>query len=190
MNITLLTTLFIGANLDFFLILIFLLQKYRFKDTFWGYAAGVVLLYILSTIAGQTIQAFIPTWTIGILGLIPIWFGLKPGEEETVAENNKPHKTIFVIFFIYLVSCGADNLALYIPVLATLNLTESLLGGLYFLLLAFLSNVLAFYTGRIKVIKLIFDKYGGPLTRIIYIGIGIFVMYDTNLLLKIYHLFA
>lgn len=189
MNIALLTTVFIGANLDFFLILIFLLQKYKFKDTFFGYSVGVLTLYILSAIAGQTIQAIVPTWVIGLLGLIPIWFAFKNGEEEISNKSNKVHQTIFIVFLIYIVTCGADNLALYIPVLSTFTISECFIGGIYFILLAFISNILAFYTGKIPIITKVFNKYGELLTRVIYFGIGIFVMYDTKLLSQIFALF-
>ena len=36
LNLPLVTMLFVGVNLDFFVILLFLLQKYRFKDTLMG----------------------------------------------------------------------------------------------------------------------------------------------------------
>lgn len=189
MNIALLTTVFIGANLDFFLILILLLQKYKFKDTFFGYGAGILTLYILSAIAGQTLQTMAPTWVIGLLGLIPIWFAFKNGEEEISNKNNEFHQTIFIVFLIYIVTCGADNLALYIPVLSTFTMSECFIGGIYFVLLALISNIIAFYTGRIPIITKIFNKYGELLTRVIYFVIGIFVMYDTKLLSQIFALF-
>ena len=82
-DLSLVTMLFIGVNLDFFVVLLLLLQKYRFRDNFIGYELGMLLVFVISAIAGQLIQTIIPTWAIGLLGLLPIYMGIK-GENDDV----------------------------------------------------------------------------------------------------------
>ncbi|GMA69978.1 membrane protein [Leuconostoc litchii] len=182
LNLPLVTMLFIGVNLDFFVILLFLLQKYRFKETLIGYEVGMLLIFTMSAIIGQLIQTITPTWAIGFLGLIPIYMGIKGENDNEESAQNKTKKGIIAVLLMYLVSCGADNIAVYVPVLATLSFPSLLFTLVYFVILTFISLTLAYFFGQLKIIKIIFKKWGAPLSRIIYILIGLFVIWDTGLL--------
>ncbi|QIL51249.1 hypothetical protein G7084_01160 [Weissella coleopterorum] len=186
MYITLMTSLFIGANLDFFILLIPLFKKHGFKNTIIGYVFGVIGMYLISATMGQFIQILLPMWVIGILGLVPIWYGIRGGDEE--AKNTKLTMSIFTVAIVYLTSCSADNLALYVPVLSTLSINQSVIYGLYFIVLAIMTGILAHRISNIRVVTVIFDKFGDIITRIIYIGIGLFVIIESGLLNKILNL--
>lgn len=183
MYITLMTSLFIGTNIDFFILLIPLMKKYGFRDTTIGYLSAVLIMYILSATIGQAIQNLFPVWVIGILGLVPIWFGIRGGEEE--AKDRTLKFSILTVSVVYLTSCSADNLALYVPVLSLLKNYQIIIYGIYFVILVFFTSVLAYYTSNIKVIKILFNKFGELITRIIYICMGLFVIFDTGLVDKI-----
>lgn len=187
-NFPLITMLFIGVNLDFFVILLLLLQKFSFKNTLLGYEIGMIVVFLISTIMGQFIQKIIPEWSIGLLGLIPIYMGIK-GESNEDNENKNQQKGILAVILIYLSSCGADNLAVYVPVLATMNLSSILVTVTYFIILTFISLMLATCICKIPIIHRLFERWGGPISQIIYILIGIFVMFETGLFQKIINLF-
>lgn len=189
-DLPLVTMLFIGVNLDFFVILLFLLQKYSYKDNLIGYELGMVIVFSISALAGQIIQSFIPEWSIGLLGLIPIYMGIK-GEDDDDNNNEKhqSNKGVIAVLLMYLVSCGADNIAVYVPVLATMPVTSIVLTVIYFIFLTAVFLTLAYFFGQIPIIKNIFERFGEPLSRIIYIFIGIFVMIDTGLFQQIMNLF-
>ncbi|MCF6515425.1 hypothetical protein GSH19_04570 [Lactobacillus sp. S2-2] len=187
-NLPLITMLFIGVNLDFFVVLLFLLQKFSFKNTLFGYELGMIIIFIISALLGQFIQNIIPEWSIGLLGLIPIYMGIK-GENNEDNKNTNSKKGILAVILIYFASCGSDNLSVYIPVLATMNLNNILITIVYFIILTFISLVLATYVCKIPIIHKIFEKWGGPISQIIYILIGIFVMLETGLIQKIISLF-
>ncbi|MCB6840604.1 cadmium resistance transporter [Weissella viridescens] len=187
-NLSLVTTIFFGLNLDFFIILLFLIQKYKFKDTFLGYELGMSVIFIISAVAGQTIQNFIPEWAIGILGLIPIYVGIKGESEETERKSNS-HKDAITVMLIYAAGCGADNLAVYIPLLSKMTVPAIMLTLLYFMVLVGVMMLLALLVQRIPIIKKFLEQYSEKISRIVYILIGIFVMYDTGLIQKLISLF-
>ncbi len=189
-DLPLVTMLFIGVNLDFFVILLFLLQKYSYKDNLIGYELGMVIVFSISALAGQIIQSFIPEWSIGLLGLIPIYMGIKgEDDDDKNDEKHQSNKGVIAVLLMYLVSCGADNIAVYVPVLATMPVTSIVLTVIYFIFLTAVSLTLAYFFGQIPIIKNIFERFGEPLSRIIYIFIGIFVMIDTGLFQQIMNLF-
>ncbi|MEX0381529.1 cadmium resistance transporter [Leuconostoc sp. MS02] len=186
-DLPLVTMLFIGVNLDFFVILLFLLQKYRFRDNLIGYELGMLLVFAISAVAGQLIQTVIPTWTIGFLGLLPIYMGIK-GEDDDDPSKSTSKKGMIAVLLMYLISCGADNIAVYVPVLATMTTTAILLTTGYFIILTAISLILAYLFGQIPIIKHVFERWGSPISRIIYILIGLFVMFDTGLIQFIFNL--
>lgn len=189
-DLPLVTMLFIGVNLDFFVILLFLLQKYSYKDNLIGYELGMVIVFGISALAGQIIQSFIPAWSIGLLGIIPIYMGIKGEEDDNDNdEKHKSNKGVIAVLLMYLVSCGADNIAVYVPVLATMTVTNILITLVYFILLTAISLTLAYFFGQILIIKNVFKRFGEPLSRIIYVLIGLFVMVDTGLVNQIVNLF-
>ena len=189
-DLSLVTMLFIGVNLDFFVILLLLLQKYRFRDNFIGYELGMLLVFVISAIAGQLIQTIIPTWAIGLLGLLPIYMGIK-GENDDVNNSSKSTSNggMTAVLLMYLISCGADNIAVYVPVLATMTTAAILLTLGYFIILTAISLILAYLFGQIPIVKYVFERWGSPISRIIYILIGLFVMLNTGLIQFIFNLF-
>lgn len=186
MYIALMTSLFIGANLDFFILLILFLKKRGFVNTIIGYAIGVICMYFISATLGQFIQTIFPTWVIGLLGLIPIWFGIR--DEGEKVKNTNLNNSIFTITIMYLTSCSADNLALYVPVLSTLSINQSIIYGLYFIFLSIVTGILAYFISNVRIVSIIFDKFGDIITRVIYIGIGLFVIIESGLLAQILNL--
>lgn len=185
MYLTLMTSLFIGANLDFFILLIPLIKRHGFRDAVIGYIFGVASMYLISAMIGQMFQAIFPSWVIGILGLVPVCFGIKGGEEEN--RDKHLNLSILTVAFLYLTSCSADNVALYVPVLSTLTIHQSIFYGFYFILLALMTGILAYYTSNIKIVKWAFDKYGDPITRFIYILIGLLIIVESGLLEKVFN---
>lgn len=188
MYFILMTNLFIGANLDFFILLIPLINKHGIRNATIGYILGVVGMYFISVTLGQVIQLIFPTWAIGVLGIIPIWFGVR-GREEEMSDRNSD-LSILAVTFLYLTACSADNIALYVPVLSGLTIEQSIFYGLYFILLASITSILAYCISNIKVVKCLFDRFEDLITRIIYILIGLFVVIESGLLEKMLFLLA
>ena len=189
LNIPLITMLFIGVNLDFFIILLFLMNRFSFKKTFFGYELGMLIIFIISALAGQTIQVLMPSWLIGVLGLIPIFMGIK-GESDNDEDDAPKHSTkgLLAVTLVYVSTCGADNIAVYVPVLATLTFVNLLMTAIYFIILTALSLLLANYVRQLPFIQKIFEKWGAPISRLVYILIGMFVMLDTGFIQHLWSL--
>lgn len=187
MNIVLLTLLFIGVNLDFFVILLFLLKKYSFKATLIGYGIGMLILWFIAAIISQTLHEFIPSWSLGILGLIPIYMALRNGEDEEASETSQK-SAILAVIGVYLGTCGADNMAIYVPVLSSLSITATLLGALYITILMILSTILAQKIDNLPLVGTAIEKYGEIATRIIYVIIGVGVIWESNLVPHLFQL--
>ena len=64
---------FLSVNLDFFLMLVFLLKKYRLWQVLLGYLLGNLILLTASFFVGKALTLFLPEWLLGFLGVLPIW---------------------------------------------------------------------------------------------------------------------
>jgi cadmium resistance protein CadD (predicted permease) len=124
------------------------------------------------------LQMIFPLWLLGGLGIIPIIFGLR-GESEQERDIQTQRGWLMVLF-VYLAGCGADNLAVYMPVLATMTLSQMIVAGMYFLGLTWLSLLLANQIRTLPMISAIMDKWGEKLTRVIYIAIGLYVIWESG----------
>lgn len=165
MNYWLLTLTFIAVNLDFFLIMLFLLQRYRVWDVVVGYTLGVVLLMSASYFIGQALALFLPEWVLGTLGILPI----------------------LATLMTYLAVCAGCNLAIFLPVLTKLSLQAFALAVLFIVLLSVAAVLLVKGIGAVPLVKRTLTNYGEILMKIIYIGVGLYVFYDSGLF---FHLLA
>ncbi|MBS9336710.1 cadmium resistance transporter [Fructobacillus papyrifericola] len=184
MNISLLTLTFLAVNLDFFIMLLFLLKKYPFAAVLSAYLAGNLLLMLVSFLAGQLLQAFFPEWLLGLLGFIPIYLALFDDDEE---EGKVKGKSPFsLVLFTYLSVCAGCNLAIFLPVL----LSESwLIFGETLLYIGMLTVIIVFILWAIanhKVVTALIDRFGEKLMKLCYILIGLYVLIDSGFLAHLY----
>lgn len=184
MNISLLTLTFLAVNLDFFIMLLFLLKKYPFAAVLSAYLAGNLLLMLVSFLAGQLLQAFFPEWLLGLLGFIPIYLALFDDDEE---EGKVKGKSPFsLVLFTYLSVCAGCNLAIFLPVL----LSESwLIFGETLLYIGMLTVIIVFILRAIanhKVVTALIDRFGEKLMKLCYILIGLYVLIDSGFLAHLY----
>lgn len=185
MNYWLLTVTFIAVNLDFFLIMLFLLQRYRVWDVVVGYTLGVVLLMSASCFIGQALALFLPEWVLGTLGILPIYMALHDNDDE--ARDQSQHSPILATLMTYLAVCAGCNLAIFLPVLTKLSLQAFALAVLFIVLLSVAAVLLVKGIGVVPLVKRTLTNYGEILMKVIYIGVGLYVFYDSGL---IHHLLA
>lgn len=179
MNWLLITTTFLAVNLDFFVILLFLCQRFKTRQVILGYLAGLLVLITASFLIGRVLLQLVPEWALGILGIIPIWAVLHDNDEDPQAIGNRsPFLTIFVT---YLSVCAGCNLSLFLPVLANQTwATFGLIIGYISVLTVIIVTLIAFF-GKLKPVRVIIDRWGEPLMKLCYIGIGIYVFFDSGL---------
>lgn len=182
MNIGVIAVSFMAVNLDFFFMLLFLLDKYKFGEVLWGYFSAVVFILLISYSIGVALTRLFPEWCLGVLGVIPIWLAIHD-EDEECANNGK--KGFWGVVITYLSTCLGCNLAIFLPILVGKNITdlfETLLivGGLT-LGVTLLVNAIR----RRQIVSNIMEKYGDRLMKICYVVIGLYVMFDSGLINRI-----
>ncbi|MCH5385783.1 TMEM165/GDT1 family protein [Limosilactobacillus reuteri] len=78
---------FLAVNLDFFFILIFLLERYNLRDVIIGYLGALLVLVTISFLLGKTLAIFLPDrcWLLCFLGQ---WINYTPYSPSLVWYNN------------------------------------------------------------------------------------------------------
>lgn len=183
MNWLLLTTTFIAANLDFFVILLFLLQRLPLRKVVAGYLLGLLIILSACMLIGTALAKFLPEWLLGVLGVIPIWMSLHDDDDEAPGQL-KSSAGILTVTFTYLSVCAGCNLAIFLPVL-----TEQAHGlSTFWMVLAYIAVLTVIITalinrlGRLSAVQKVLNRYGDMLTKVCYIAIGIYVFFDSGLI--------
>lgn len=180
MNWFVIALTFIGVNLDFFFILLFLLKKYRLHDVIFGYLIGVLMLVTASYFVGKVLAVFMPEWLLGILGILPIWMAIHDNDEETnQAERKSP---ILTVLITYLSVCAGCILSIFLPILTKVSLIH--FGEILLFVAAFTSIIVILLKGigEIPIINNFMTKYSEILMKIVYIGVGLYVFWDSGLI--------
>lgn len=180
MNYWLLALTFLTVNLDFFFILMFLLKQYRVLQVMMGYLLGILILLTLSFGIGKLLAAVLPEWSLGVLGILPIWLALKADDDD--APDKVGQHPVLSVLVTYLSVCAGCNLAIFLPVLAGetpghFGLTLLFIGGLTILVVLLIKWVV-----DIPVVTRVMTRFGTPLMKICYVAVGLYVFWDSGLI--------
>lgn len=181
MNYGLIFITFIAVNLDFFFILLCLVNKYPLRDVIIGYVLGVGLLVIASFLIGKALALFLPEWILGVLGILPIYMALHDNDEEA-NQQSTTRSPIVIVLITYLAVCTGCNLSIFLPILTGLSTNQFGIALLFILVLTMLVVILIKQVGQIPVIARLMDKYSEKVMKVIYIGVGLYVFYDSGLI--------
>lgn len=180
MNWWVIIATFIAVNLDFFFILLFLLQRYRLKDVIIGYLAGVLILVTASYFAGRLLAMFLPEWLLGVLGILPIWMALRDDDDKP--NSQKHHSPIITVLITYLSVCAGCNLSIFLPILTGISFPHFLAVLLFVGTCTVVVVCLLKLIGKIPIVNHFMTKYSEILMKIVYIGVGIYVFWDSGLI--------
>lgn len=181
MNYWLIFITFIAVNLDFFFILLCLVNKYPLRDVVLGYLIGVGLLVTASFLIGKALALFLPEWLLSILGILPIYMALHYNDEEA-ATTSRRSSPVVIVLITYLAVCSGCNLSIFLPVLTGLSSGQFSLALLFILALTVLAVLLISQVGKVLTVAQLMDKYSEKLMKVIYIGVGLYVFYDSGLI--------
>lgn len=111
---------FAATNIDDLLLLIafFAAETYRTRDIVIGQYAGIGLLFAASA-AASLVSLVIPANWLALLGLAPIFVGLKQLLETRAREETVPPGAGVLSVAASTLANGADNIAVYTPLFAT-----------------------------------------------------------------------
>lgn len=193
-------TSFIATNIDdiFILMLFFSKADYRFypRQVILGQYLGFTLLILLS-LPGLFGGLFIPKVWIGLLGLLPIFIGIKEllkkdqnenDEIQLIVTDSSQSKLLLSRIFskktysvaAVTVANGGDNVGIYVPLFASGTLLEfGLILGIFYTMLAAWCWVAFLLTRQPKLAKFL-TYYGEKITPWVFIGLRIYIIIENK----------
>lgn len=180
MNIGVIVITFLGVNIDFFFMLLFLLKKYNVAEVLVGYLVGVMLLLVGSYFGGVILGMFLPEWLLGLLGILPIYMAFHDNDDDGEPKWRK--QPIVTVLLTYLSVCSGCVLAIFLPILIGKSIRELLLT---ILMIAVLTVLIVFIIKLLlttKSIVKLMNRYGEIMMKICYILIGLYVFWDSGLI--------
>ena len=185
--------LYIATAVDLLVILLIFFAKAKtkkeYRDIYIGQYVGSVTLIVISLFFAFVLNYVPEKWILGLLGLIPIYLGIKvaiygdsDGEERAKKELNEKglSKLVGTIAIVTIASCGADNIGVFVPYFVTLSVTNLLITLFVFLILIFVLVFTAQKLANIPGVGEIVEKFGRWIMAVIYIALGLFIIIEND----------
>lgn len=183
---------YVATSIDYVIILLILfsqtLKKGQLRSIVVGQYLGTTILVGVSLLAAYGLTLVPPHW-VGLLGLIPIYLGIrvwKREEEEEDEENllsrlssGKPNR-LFITVTVITLAAGGDNIGVYIPYFSTLNPSETVVMLVVFAILVAVLCYLSYRLASIKTISETIEKWEHWIVPIVFIGLGILIMMENG----------
>ncbi|MBD8068121.1 CadD family cadmium resistance transporter [Bacillus sp. PS06] len=164
------------------------------RDIIVGQYLGFALLVLISLLAtfGVTL---IPDQWVGLLGLIPIYLGVKlfiKGEDEDegdiLSNLNKFNKFYLSVAFITFAN-GGDNIGIYVPFFSTLDSKQLVITVVTFFIMVGVWCFIGYRLARFRYVSETLEKYGRWIIPIVFIGLGIYIMLENETFSALSNLF-
>jgi cadmium resistance protein CadD (predicted permease) len=182
-HIVLAAIAFCLTNVDDLLVLSFYFANPLFnkRSIVIGQYLGVFIL-VLASLLGFAIGKFVnPDW-LRFLGLIPIALGIKQLigllNRNTNGDPIDLSKKNFWSVALVTVANGGDNIGVYAPLFARLNLALLILYLIVFAVMIAIWCVFAFYLVKHPSVKKVFSKFGHVALPVFLILLGFWILFD------------
>ena len=185
--------LYIVTALDLLVILLMFFARAKtrkeYRDIYIGQYVGSVALIVVSLFFAFVLNYVPEKWILGLLGLIPIYLGIKvaiyddcEGEKRAKKELNEKglSKLVGTVAIVTIASCGADNIGLFVPYFVTLSVTDLLITLFVFLILIFFLVFTAQKLANIPGVGEIVEKFSRWIMAVIYIALGLFIIIEND----------
>jgi len=184
---------YVATGIDYLVILILLfsqIKKGQVKHIWIGQYLGTVIIIGVSLLVALGVANLIPEqWIIGLLGLLPLYLGVKiwiKGEEDedeskilSLFSSGKFNQLFLTVTFIVLAS-SADDFSIYVPYFTTLNMIEIFVAIIVFFIMV---GVLCYVSYRLASLDFVsekIEKYERWIVPIVFIGLGIYIMLENG----------
>lgn len=193
---------FTATNIDDIIILLLFFAQidnnFRRRHIIIGQYLGFIAIIILS-LPGFFGGLIIPKELIGLLGLLPIFIGIKQlinrEEENTEVQNTNidfsqsSYHPIFSFLLSILhpntykvaavtIANGGDNISIYIPLFAGQDFLELLITLIVFLTMVAVWCGIAYLLSLQANIGYMLTRYGKIFVPFVLIGLGLLIMYE------------
>jgi cadmium resistance transport/sequestration family protein len=183
---------YIATSIDYIVILVVLFtqmkkRKNGVRDIVLGQYLGFTILIVISLLAAFGL-AFIPQQWIGLLGLIPIFIGLKvlfekdegDEEDEEILESTNRFSSFILSVTVIMLAAGGDNLGVYIPYFTVLNTIELIVTIVIYYIAAAVLLYLCQRVSAVKGISETVEKYEEIIVPIVFLALGIMIMSENG----------
>ena len=185
---------YISTSIDYLIVLIILFAQLSQNKQKWhiyaGQYLGTGLLVRVSLVAAYVVNFVPEAWMVGLLGLIPIYLGIRfaivgegeeEEEEETIErlEQSKANQLFWTVTLLTIAS-GGDNLGIYIPYFASLDWAQTLVALLVFAIGVIIFCELSQVLSSIPLISETIEKYTRIIVPLVFIPLGLYIMYESG----------
>lgn len=184
---------YISTSIDYLIILIILFAQLSRNKQKWHIYAGQYLgtgLLVGASLVAAYVVNFVPeAWMVGLLGLIPIYLGIRfaivgegEEEEEEIIERFEQSKAnqLFWTVTLLTIASGGDNLGIYIPYFASLDWSQTLVALLVFAIGIIIFCELSRVLSSIPFISETIEKYERIVVPLVFITLGLYIMYENG----------
>lgn len=188
---------YISTSIDYlFILMIIFSQKHTKKglrQIYWGQYLGTGILLALSLFAAYVLKFIPQDWIIGLLGLIPIYLGIRVAaegeekegeekEEEEVVEKLESRGTNHLFWTVALITMtsGGDNLGIYIPYFTSLSALEILVILFVFAASIAILSYISYRLAKVSFVSETLEKYERTILPVVFIGLGLFILIDNG----------
>ena len=182
---------YVSTSIDYLLILMIIFSqsstKGKMKGIIGGQYLGTGMLVAFSLFTAYVLNLIPEDWIIGLLGLIPLYLGIRiafKGEqdEDEVLEKMEAGggNRLFWTVALITVASGGDNLGIYIPYFTSLTGLET---GVALIVFAISVAILCYVSYRLSKITLIsetIENYQRVVVSLVFIGLGIYIMMENG----------
>jgi cadmium resistance protein CadD (predicted permease) len=183
---------FVATNIDdiFVLMIFFSSLAYSIRQIVLGQYIGIGLLIAISGI-GSLIAFVVPTYVIGLMGIVPIAIGIKHLVEVRRKDNpsrqvvqDKMNKSCLSFLSVAAItfSNGGDNIGVYIPLFSKyITISEIFALTTVFIAMTAVWCIAAYYFVNHPLIASRIRHTGNIILPFVLIGLGIYVLTDSFL---------
>ncbi|HEV0544886.1 TPA: CadD family cadmium resistance transporter [Streptococcus pneumoniae] len=185
---------YISTSIDYLIILIILFAQLLQNKQKWHIYAGQYLgtgLLVGASLVAAYVVNFVPEeWMVGLLGLIPIYLGIRfaivgedaEEEEEEIIERLEQSKAnqLFWTVTLLTIASGGDNLGIYIPYFASLDWSQTLVALLVFVIGIIIFCEISRVLSSIPLIFETIEKYERIIVPLVFILLGLYIMYENG----------
>ena len=185
---------YISTSIDYLIVLIILFAQISQNKQKWhiyaGQYLGTGLLVGVSLVAAYVVNFVPEAWMVGLLGLIPIYLGIRfaivgegeEEEEEEIIERLEQSKAnqLFWTVTLLTIASGGDNLGIYIPYFASLDWSQTLVALLVFAIGIIIFCELSRVLSSIPLISETIEKYERIIVPSVFIPLGLYIMYESG----------
>ncbi|HEU6408787.1 TPA: CadD family cadmium resistance transporter [Streptococcus pneumoniae] len=185
---------YISTSIDYLIILIILFAQLSQNKQKWHIYAGQYLgtgLLVGASLVAAYVVNFVPEeWMVGLLGLIPIYLGIRfaivgedaEEEEEEIIERLEQSKAnqLFWTVTLLTIASGGDNLGIYIPYFASLDWLQTLVALLVFVIGIIIFCEISRVLSSIPLIFETIEKYERIIVPLVFILLGLYIMYENG----------